>query len=141
MTEHYFKWSRDFRESARLCGECHLTYEQGEHIEITTLEPYTSYVCPVDTGHGHSAMFTGAYRPELRSLTDHLCICGAVFVKEDRQQWQLSWEMRDESGRWYPVERIGSHHSTWVQWNGLNELESSGEDVRNVRLVRMNHAP
>lgn len=130
---HYFKFSRHFAGAHRLCGQCEKTYDDGPHIEITTLKPYTSYVCPSGGGLGHSAIRTGAYGPSLRSLTDHLCTCGLEFVEEDHERWLVSWEMQDDDGEWRPVERIGSRHSTESQRDGLLTLP----EIRNVRLIRL----
>lgn len=51
---HYFVFSRNWSGGGkRRCGECGLPYDDGDHIEITTLKPYTSYVCPTGGGLGH----------------------------------------------------------------------------------------
>lgn len=133
MSGHYFAFSRNWLGADRLCGECGLTYAAGEHIEITTLKPYTSYVCPDDEGMGHSGIWTGAYLPVNRTLIQHLCICGREFVEEDRETWRLSWEMQREDGTWGPVERIGSRSSTTNQREGLLTLP----EIRNVQLVQL----
>lgn len=130
---HYFEFSRNFAGTHRLCGHCAKTYDDGAHIEITTLKSYTSYVCPSGEGLGHSAMYTGAYEPSLRTLSDHLCTCGREFVEEDRERWVISWEMQDDDGQWHPVERIGSRHSTESQRDGLLTLP----EIRNVCLGRL----
>jgi len=106
---HYFEFSTNWSGSERLCGTCGRSYDGGEHIEITTLKPYTSYVCPdaEKAGRGHSSKWTGAYRKELRSLRDHLCLCGKEFVEEDHERWELTYEVGPE---WRPVSVIRSRH-------------------------------
>lgn len=143
MSSHYFVFSRNWRGSERLCGECSDTYDGGEHIEITTLKPYTKYVCPDDTGElSHSSQWTGAYHPANRSLRDHLCVCGAEFVEEDTETWQLSWEAKSTpDSPWHPVSAVRSRHAAEVQHRGLLELIERGEAIRNVRLVRLVEAP
>lgn len=136
---HYFRFSRDFDGNGRRrCADCFQPYDAGDHIEITTLKPYTSYVCPTGGGLGHSSIWTGAYRPDGRSLRDHLCSCGAEFVEEDRQLWQLSWEMQTpfSDGNWVPQQVISSRHSTHQQHAGLLLLITQGEPIRNVALVK-----
>lgn len=136
---HYFEFSRDFIEGRRLCGACRRNYDDGNHIEVTVLKPYTSYVCPVGSGSlGHSGMWTGAYRPEGRRLRDKFCICGAEFVEEDKEQWLLSWEMKGPySDDWRPVTKVDSKHATHSQRDGLLDLIDQGEPIRNVSLTRV----
>lgn len=141
MSEHYFKFSTNWNSNhERLCGDCHQTYNDGDHIEITTLKPYTSYVCPSGGGlDGHSAISTGEHRPELRTLRDHLCVCGAEFVEEDRETWRLSWEMQAPLGppRWRPVSVVRSRHAAEAQRDGLLQLIEQGEPIRSVELVQL----
>lgn len=120
----------------RKCKVCRLSYDGGEHIEITILEPYTNYVCPAPDC-GKSATWTGAYRPDMRTLRDHICaVCGTEFVKEDTETWQLSWEMSD-GGPWKPIKAIRSKHAAEQQQRGLLELIERGELIRNVELVKV----
>lgn len=104
---HIFKFSRNWSGGKRLCGTCHLTYDQGDHIHFAVLEPYTSYVSPKGGGYGHSSVWSGSQAcPELRSPLDEFCICGEKFVKEDTEEWLLSWQMKDPiTGCWRPVQR------------------------------------
>lgn len=136
MTTHVFTFSRDWLDGKRLCGECHQIYDDGDHIHVATLEPYTSYVCPNDTGLGHKSVWSGAQNvPELRSLTDNLCTCGATLVKEDDEVWRLSFDMKDpETGEWRPVKRCGTKHSTHQQRDGLLTMP---DEIRNVQLERV----
>ena len=135
---HYFEFSSDFRSGKRICGSCARNYDDGEHIEVTVLKPYTSYVCPTGGGLGHSGHWTGAYRPELRSLRDKFCICGAAYVEEDREQWSLSWEMIGPfDDGWRPVSKTDSKHATHQQRDGLLDLIDQGEPIRNVVLTRV----
>lgn len=137
MSAHYFTFSRDFQDGRRLCGECRLNYDDGDHIEVTVLKPYTSYVCPSGGGYGHSSTWTGAYRPEGRSLRDKFCACSAEYVEEDTERWRLSWEMVGPHGDdWRPIEKVDSKHATHLQRDGLLELIGRGEPIRNVALVR-----
>lgn len=131
---HYFKFSRDFDGIHRLCGECRRTYDDGDHIEITKLKPYTHYVCPSGGGYGHSSIWTGAYLPSLRTTHDHLCACGAEFVKEDIERWVLSWEMQTDDRGWRPVSVTRSRHAAHEQRDGLLELIEQGEQIRNIQL-------
>ncbi|AKD99198.1 hypothetical protein XU06_22845 [Rhodococcus erythropolis] len=134
---HHFKFSTNWRGQDRLCGQCGNTYGEGRHIEITILEPFTSYVCPSGKGLGHSGIYTGAYNPALRTMRDHLCDCGLRLVEEDTELWKLSWEMQDDDTPWRRIDRVGSRHSTQQQRDGLETLASNGESIRNVRLVRL----
>lgn len=136
--EHYFEFSRDFVNGKRLCGACRQNYDDGDHIEVTVLKPYTSYACPSGGGLGHSGHWTGAYRPELRSLRDKFCICGLALVEEDSEQWVLSWEMQTPfADDWRPVTKVDSKHATHSQRDGLLELIDQGEPIRNVSLTRV----
>lgn len=136
MAEHVYQFSREWSGGKRLCGECRQTYEQGEHTHVAVLKPYTSYVCPNDTGRGHSSVWSGAQNvPELRKPTDDRCICGAQLVEEDREVWRLSWEyVSPWTGDWTPCERLGSKHSTEQQQAGLVSMP---DEVRNVQLVKV----
>ena len=137
---HHFAFSRDFDGNGRRrCGTCRQAYADGEHIEITVLKPYTSYVCPTGGGLGHSSVWTGAYHPEGRSLRDGHCSCGAEYVEEDRELWQLSFEIQrpDGDGHWTPVTTTKSKHAAQLQHAGLLELVDQGEPIRNVELVRL----
>ena len=136
---HHFQFSTSFDPNGRRrCGECRQPYDDGEHIEITTLKPYTSYVCPTGggSGLGHSALWTGAYHPELRSLRDGHCSCGAEYVEEDRELWQLNFEIQrpGAGGHWTPVTTTKSRHAAHEQHAGLLALIDQGEPVRNVVL-------
>jgi hypothetical protein len=135
-TAHVFTFSRDWSGGKRLCGECRLTYDEGNHIHVAVLEPYTSYVCPNGSGSGHSSVWSGSQNtPELRRLTDNLCTCGAIYVKEDDEKWLLSWEMKDPiTGQWRPVERVDTKHSTHEQRDGLLTLP---DEIRNVQLRQL----
>ena len=136
---HHFAFSTRFDgNDRRRCGSCSLTYDDGEHIEITILKPYTSYVCPTGGGLGHSSVWTGAYRPEGRSLRDGHCSCGAEYVEEDRELWQLSFEIqRPGDNHWTPVSTTKSKHAAQLQRAGLLELIGQGEPIRNVELVKL----
>ena len=137
---HYFRFSRDFDGNGRRrCADCRLSYDDGDHIEITTLKPYTNYVCPSAGGLGHKSVYTGAYHPDGRTLRDHLCTCGANLVEEDRELWQLSFEVQrpDGDGHWTPVTTTKSKHAAQLQHAGLLELIDQGEAIRNVELVRL----
>ena len=133
---HVFKFSRDWEGGKRLCGDCRLTYDQGDHEHVAVLKPYTSYICPNDTGRGHSSVWSGAQNvPELRKPTDDRCICGAQLVEEDREVWRLSWQyVSPWTGDWTPCERLGSKHSTEQQRAGLVSMP---DEVRNVALVKV----
>ncbi len=135
---HYFEFSRNFDKETfrRLCGRCGLRYDIGQHIEITTLKAMTHYVCPNDTGLGHSAIYTGANIPENRNLKSHLCMCGAAFVEEEHERWRLSWEMGLD-GQWWATEKVASKHATAQQRDGLVALASDGEEIRNIQLERL----
>lgn len=135
-TAHVFTFSRDWSGGKRLCGTCHLNYDDGAHIHVAVLEPYTRYVCPNDTGRGHSSCWSGSQDvPELRTPTGNLCICGSQYVKEDDEEWKLSWEMKDpHTGNWRPIKRRGTKHSTLHQRDGLVTMP---DEIRNVQLVRL----
>lgn len=137
ISPHYFKFSTNWTANGeRRCGDCDQPYEVGQHIEITTLNPFTNYVCPDNQGMGHSGAYTGAHRPELRTLTEHLCMCGKALVEEDHERWTLSWEMRNpDSGEWHAVAKQQSKHAAHAQRDGLLELIERGEDIRNVELT------
>ena len=137
---HHFAFSTKFDGNGRRrCGECYQPYDDGDHIEITKLKPYTSYVCPNGGGLGHSSTYTGAYRPELRSLRDGYCTCGAEFVEEDDEQWQLTFEAQTpmSGGEWVPVQTVKSRHAAQQQHVGLLQLIEQGEPIRNVQLVEL----
>lgn len=136
MSAHVFTFSRNWSGGKRLCGTCNHNYDEGDHIHVAVLEPYTSYVCPSGGGHGHSSVWSGSQNtPELRSPTDNLCDCGETYVKEDDEVWRLSWDMKDPiTGDWRPVERIGTKHSTHGQRDGLLTMP---DEIANVRLVRV----
>jgi len=133
---HIFKFSRNWSGGKRLCGTCHLTYDQGDHIHFAVLEPYTSYVCPKGGGYGHSSVWSGSQAClELRSPLDEFCICGEKFVKEDTEEWLLSWQMKDPiTGCWRPVQRRGTKHSTHQQRDGLLTMP---DEISNVQLVKV----
>ena len=135
---HYFKFSINWRAGKRLCGECGMTYSAGSHILIDKLKPYTSYVCPSGGGTGHSSRYTGAYdMGELRSPTDHVCICGLDLVEEDNESWLLSYETRPATGqKWQPVSITRSKHAAHQQLEGLLALIDQGEQIRSVSLRR-----
>lgn len=138
MSAHYFVFSRDFANGKRLCGECRRNYDDGDHIEITTLKPYTSYVCPSGGFHGHGSIWTGALIPSNRTLTQHLCLCGLEYVEEDTETWQLTWEMQNPPGSdWRPRRVIRTRHAAAQQQEGLVELARQGEPIRNIELVRL----
>lgn len=134
---HFVIVGNNFRGGVRMCGQCDLGYDDGDHIEITDLKPYTSYVCPNGGGTlGHSGVWTGAYRADGRSLRDRLCICGAELVEEDTEQWRLSWEMKTPySDDWRPITKVDSKHATHAQRDGLLALIDEGEPIRNVTLA------
>ena len=132
---HYFEFSRDFAGGKRVCGTCRRNYDDGNHIEITVLKPYTSYVCPSGGGLGHSSIYTGPHRPELRRVTDDTCICGKKFVEEDTEKWRLTWEMQwPGADHWTRVTVTKSKHAAQSQHEGLLELIANGEPIRNVTL-------
>lgn len=140
MAAHHFVIvGNNFRNGVRMCGECDLGYDDGDHIEITDLKPYTSYVCPVGGGSlGHSSRWTGAYLPDGRQVRDKFCICGELLVEEDGELWRLSWEMVSPlSDGWHPVSKVASRHETHAQRQGLLELAEQGEPIRDVRLERV----
>ena len=139
MTAHYFRFSRDFDGNGRRkCAECRLQYDDGEHIEVTVLEPYTSYVCPSGGGLGHKSVYTGAYRPEHRSPSDAFCCCGAELVEEDRERWRVAFETQTPlEPEWHPVEVVRSKHAAHQQHAGLLLLVTQGEPIRNVVLERV----
>lgn len=122
----------------RRCKVCRLSYDDGDHIEITTLKPYTSYVCPTGGGTGHSGIWTGALLHSLRTLTQHLCVCGEAFVEEDKETWRLTWEMQDSAGTpWRTVTAIRTKHQAISQREGLTQLIAQGEPIRNVSLEQL----
>jgi hypothetical protein len=138
VSAHYFKFSRDFDGPDRICGECQLTYDRGEHVLIDRLKPYTNYVCPTGGGLGHSGISTGAYRPVNRALSDHRCVCGVEFVEEDKETWRLSWEMQTPlSPDWTRQSVVRSKHAAQQQHAGLIDLRNQGEPIRNVTLVQV----
>lgn len=142
MSAHDFQFSRDFVDGRRLCGECRMNYDDGDHTLIEVLKPYTKYVCPESSGRtgmlGHSGTWTGAYLPEMRRRRDDKCSCGATFVEEDTEQWRLSWEMVSPfTGEWKPVTKVQSKHGALSQQVGLLELIDQGEPIRNVRLEQV----
>lgn len=137
---HYFAFRPHLGMSPRPCGNCGLSYDDGDHIEITNLKPYTSYVCPdsTDTGLGHKGIWTGAHSPELRRIDEHLCICGAELVEEDKEQWLISFETQSpHSDDWHPVSAVRSKHAAESQHAGLLTLIDQGEPIRNVRLEQV----
>lgn len=138
MLAHIFKFSRNWRDGKRLCGECHQTYDAGDHEHIAALKPYTSYVCPNDGDGGpHSSVWSGAQNvPELRGPNDAYCrCCGAQYVEEDREVWRLSWEyVSPWTGDWTPCERLGTNHSTEQQCAGLLSMP---DEIRNVQRKRL----
>lgn len=135
MTAHIFKFSTSWVDGKRLCGECLRNYDDGDHVHVAVLKPFTSYVCPTGGGLGHSSVWSGSQAtPELRQPTDNLCICGAELVVEDEEVWLLSWEMRDlATGVWRAVQRQGTRHSTHAQRDGLLTMP---DEIRNVQLVQ-----
>lgn len=133
---HYFEFSRDFVDGERICGSCRLSYATGEHIEITTLKPFTNYICPSGGGTGHSSIYTGAHRPELRNLREHICACGRELVEEDHEKWMLQFEV-ERDGVWAPVEVVQSRHATEQQYAGLMDLIEEGEPIRNVKRTQL----
>ena len=143
MTEpHYFEFSRDFDGLNRICGACRATYDVGDHILIDKLKPRTNYVCPAASsrtgGLGHKSIYTGDYRPVMRTLRDHLCTCGLELVAEDTEQWRLTWEMvTPPSEDWHPVTVTRSKHAALTQQVGLLELIDRGEPIRNVVLEQV----
>lgn len=138
--EHHFVIvGNNFRDGVRMCGRCDRGYDDGNHIEITDLKPYTSYVCPVANGAlGHSSRWTGAYRPDGRQVRDKFCICGELLVEEDNEVWRLSWEMvTSPSDDWHPVSKVASRHASHAQRDGLLQLIAQGEPIRNVTLEQV----
>lgn len=133
---HYFKFSTNWQDGKRLCGECSNKYLDGEHIEVNLLKPYTSYVCP-DAGDGrdvHSSVWSGAQDvPELRTPTGDKCSCGQTLIEEDSEKWTVSWEML-QGDSWRPVSATRSKHAATQQHRGLLALIEQGEAIRNVRL-------
>lgn len=141
MAAHHFAFSTNWSGRDRLCGDCNQSYGDGDHIEITTLKPYTSYVCPTGGGLGHSSRWTGAYRLELRTLHDHLCMCGAELVEEDNERWLLTWEMQTPlSDDWTPHSVVRSRHAAQAQYDGMLELIGQGEPIRGVTLRKVEGA-
>lgn len=148
MTEtepHAFVFSTNWRGQKRLCRACNRTYDDGSHIEVRALKPYTHYVCPVASPGelGHSSCYSGSQDvPELRSERDKFCYCGAEFIERDNERWLLEWEMRDPATlRWRNVEVIESRYEADQQEAGLNALAASGEPIRNIRRSRLEKAP
>lgn len=139
---HYFAFSRNWLDGRRLCGECSLNYDQGDHIEITVLKARTTYVCPESSGRtgalGHSSISTGAYHPEMRRLSDETCTCGATLVEEDNEQWRLTFETATPlDPEWHSVSVVRSKHAALQQQAGLLELIDQGEPIRNVVLEQV----
>ena len=136
--QHYFKFSRNWLGTERLCGECSLPYDDGNHIEINRLKVRTSYVCPDGGGLGHKSIYTGAYHLELRSLTDHICTCGLELVEEDAETWRLTFEVRTPNDpEWHTVSHVQSKHAAHQQHEGLLALIAQGEPIRNVELAQL----
>lgn len=136
MDPHYFAFRPHPGVGPRPCGDCGLPYDLGNHIEITTLKAFTNYVCPTGGGYGHSSIYTGALRPDMRTLRQHLCICGAEFVEEDAERWLVSFEV-DQGTGWHPVEVVRSKHAAQQQHEGLLAQVQQGEPIRNVRLAKL----
>lgn len=138
--QHDFVFSRDFVDGRRICGQCRLNFDQGNHNLIEVLKPYTRYVCPESSGGmlGHSGIWTGAYQPEGRRRSDNKCACGATLVEEDTEQWRLSWEkVSPFTGEWRPVTNVQSKHAALSQQAGLLDLIDQGEPIRNVVLEQV----
>lgn len=132
---HYYATSHNWDGPNRLCGECNLTYDAGNHTEITTLKPFTSYVCSTGGASGHSSKWTGINNPIFLTPTSHLCVCGAEYVEEDAEKWLLTWEMQTPySEEWKTVTKTQSRHAAYSQRDGLMELIGRGEAIRNVQL-------
>lgn len=142
MSAHYFVFSRDFNGPDRICAECCQTYDVGDHLLIDTLKPRTHYVCPESSdrtgAHGHSSIYTGAYRPVMRTLRDHLCTCGRELVEEDTEQWRLTFEAQTPlDPEWHKVTVVQSRHAALEQQAGLLQLIDQGEPIRNVALEQV----
>lgn len=137
--EHYFMFSTNWRGGKRLCGQCGEKYEDGQHIEVNVLKPFTSYVCPTGGGYGHSSTWSGSQDvPELRTPRDIFCACGLEFVEEDAERWELTWEMRTPGAEsWRPVSVVRSKHAVEQQRDGLLALIEQGEPIRSVSLERL----
>lgn len=134
---HYFEFSTNWQAGQRLCGSCNQTYGQGEHLEVNNLKSFTNYVCPTGGGYGHSSTWAGdrASHPELNSLRDAYCMCGAEYVEVDNEKWKLSWEMVDPfTGVWKKVKKVQSRHDAHAQHEGLQQLVIAGEQIRNIKL-------
>lgn len=131
------------------------------------MKPYTNYVCPVGAGRvGHSSLWTGEHRPELRRDNQGVCICGVELVEEasmrDGYRYRLEWESIDthqadameqahgtgvwqrlDSAQWDSLSWHRSHRETdspldiEAQYERLTSwAETHEQPVRNVRLLR-----
>ena len=104
------------------------------------LKPYTRYICPNDTGRGHSSLWAGALNPAVRSIHDGYCICGAVMVEEvkDGTRWRVEFEADTYDGRgWHRItNETESERDARSQVRGLREQEAQGEPVRFLSLSR-----
>jgi hypothetical protein len=138
--------------------------------EFLPLQPYTKYVCPNDTGYGHSSMWTGALNPAVRSRRDGYCMCGAVMVDEAELhtgKYRLTWESVGLAHLWrysnadpalykgtrqvVPNSKIPDEHwhevsrensNPWNQYRTLKKWADADTGfVRNVRLDRLVDEP
>jgi hypothetical protein len=119
------------------CRGCHRPWPCPDAV-LLPLKPYTRYICPDDTGQGHSTLYTGALNPAVRMTRDGYCTCGERQVEEvdDGTRWRLSWEM-DTGAGWHPVvKETSSERDARSQAEGLERLAAEGELIRNVRLER-----
>lgn len=138
LAPHHFMFSTRFVDGRRLCGACGDDYDAGHHILITTLKPYTTYVCPNDNGAGrHRSIYTGAFAPELRRVGQERCICGARLVEQDTEHWELTFDLLREDGTWHTIRKVVSRHETHTQKHGLDALAAAAGGVRNVTLTRL----
>lgn len=137
---HHFTFSPRFDPDTltRICGTCDHTWNNGDHIEIDILKPYTTYICSADDGRlGHQTRYTGAWHHENRTLRDGTCICGAPMVERDNEKWLLTFEHSNPAGHWSSVEKIASRHETHHQRTGLEQLAANGEAIRNITLTQL----
>ena len=142
---HYFVFSAEWLDGQRLCGECRQTDVGGDHPDPWVdlgIRERTNYVCPADSGLGHSSTYTGSPPLSLRSSRDAFCSCGERYVEEDSETWQLTFETCTPlDPDWHTVTVVRSRHAAEQQRDGLLELIEQGEPIRNVQLVELRAVP
>ncbi len=119
--------------------------------DVPRLEKFTKYRCPVDTGLGHSGLWTGAMYGGQGPI-DHLCACGEplVAVVDDGHTYRVQFDTIDthvvfdwtpansDQFEWHTVTRDSIDRADIVaQYRSLCEMSANGsEPIRNVRLLR-----